>query len=226
MNSVIKVAIDGPAGAGKSTIAKLIAQKLDILYLDTGAMYRAIAFKYLNTNIDFDDKITMIRLLEDTDLQIIFEHNVQKVILDGVDISDKIRTAEVSNAASRIATLPEVREKLVEIQRAIARECSVVMDGRDIGTYVLPNADVKIFLTASLEERANRRYAEYRVKDEHKTLDDVIAEIKSRDHCDSARDFAPLKMADDAVLVDTTGKSIEQVVDIITDIIDNKVFEH
>lgn len=223
MNSLIKVAIDGPAGAGKSTVAKLIAQKLDIIYLDTGAMYRAIAFKYLNTNIDLDDKITMAKLLENTDLQIVFEHSAQKVILDGVDISDKIRTTEVSNTASRIATLPEVREKLVEIQRDIARESSVVMDGRDIGTHVLPNADVKIFLTASLKERANRRYAEYKVRDEHKTLDDVIAEIESRDRCDSIRDFAPLRMAEDAIRVDTTGKIIEQVVDIIIGIIDNKV---
>lgn len=224
MNRPIKIAIDGPAGAGKSTIAKIIAKRLDIIYLDTGAMYRAIAFKYLENNIDFEDKVAMAKLLETTNLQIVFEDGDQRIILDGIDISDKIRTVEISNAASHIATSPEVREKLVELQRNIAKENPVVMDGRDIGTYVLPNADVKIFLTASLKERANRRYAEYNAKSEHKDLADIMREIENRDRCDSMRKFAPLKRADDAILVDTTNKSIGQVADIIIDIIDNKIF--
>lgn len=223
MTKLIRIAIDGPAGAGKSTIAKLLAQKLDIIYLDTGAMYRAVALKCLENNIEIEDQAAMINLLENTNLQVVFENNTQKIILDGIDVSNKIRTTKVSNTASRIATLPDVRKKLVDIQREIAKESSVVMDGRDIGTHVLPNADVKIFLTASLEERANRRYIEYKATGEYKTLDDIMREIEHRDRCDSMRTFAPLKKAEDAILVDTTGQSIKQVTNIIIGIVNDKV---
>lgn len=220
MNKFIKIAIDGPAGAGKSTIAKFIAKELGITYLDTGAMYRAMAFKYLNTDLDINDKTEMKEFLQETDLQIILDRDQQKIILDGVDITDAIRTPQVSDSASRIATSPEVRKRLVEIQRAIADERSVVMDGRDIGTHVLPDADIKIFLTASLEERASRRYDEYRSRGEHKPLESVLTEIEGRDHNDSTREFAPLKMAEDAILVDTTGKSVQDVIDMIINIVD------
>ncbi len=219
----IKIAIDGPAGAGKSTIAKLIADKLDIIYLDTGAMYRAIALKCLENDIDFEDKKSISKLLDNTDLEVAFNHSRQNIILDGVDVSDKIRTTEISNAASAIAALPEVREKLVDMQREIGQERSIVMDGRDIGTYVLPDADVKIFLTASLEERARRRWLEYRNRGEEIDLRQAMKEIEKRDICDSTRDFAPLKKAHDAIVVDTTDKSIAQVVDIIESIIRDRL---
>lgn len=222
MTKPIRIAIDGPAGAGKSTIAKLIARRLNILYLDTGAMYRAIALKCIENNIAIKDREAIEDLLESTELQVIFIDNRQRIVLDGRDISDKIRTTEVSSAASSVAIMPEVRKKLMDIQRDIASKSSVVMDGRDIGTHVLPNADIKIFLTASLEERARRRHAECADKGEDRTLEDIKKEIENRDRCDSTREFAPLKMADDALLVDTTGRSIEQVANIIIDTIDNE----
>lgn len=220
----IKIAIDGPAGAGKSTIAKQIADRLDIIYLDTGAMYRAIGFKCLQEDIDLKDMQAISELLNNTHIYITFENNSQNIILDGVDISDKIRTTAVSNAASYVATLPEVRKKLVDIQRTIGKDKSIVMDGRDIGTYVFPDADVKIFLTASLEERAKRRWLEYGERGEHKDLDSIIKDIEQRDRSDSTREFAPLKKADDAIVVDTTDKSIEKVVDTIIQIINDRVF--
>ncbi|NMA96306.1 MAG: (d)CMP kinase [Clostridiales bacterium] len=223
MNDLINIAIDGPAGAGKSTIAKLIAKRLGIIYIDTGAMYRAVAFKCLNRNVSLDARDAILHLLRNTDIRIQFEYNEQKLFLDGENISDNIRSDDVSNAASCIAKLPEVRNKLVDIQRDIAGERSVVMDGRDIGTYVLPNADVKIFLTASINERAKRRHREYVALNSKKTLEDVIEEIKRRDYNDSTRQFAPLKIAEDAVLVDSSGKDIDQVVEEILGIIDNRL---
>ncbi|HHW70154.1 MAG TPA: (d)CMP kinase [Clostridiales bacterium] len=219
----IKIAIDGPAGAGKSTIAKQIADKLDIIYLDTGAMYRAIALKCLQNNIDLEDTEAILRLLNNTQIDVEFQNNIQSVILDGIDISDEIRTTEVSNIASYIAKIPDVRKKLASMQRKIGRDKSIIMDGRDIGTYVLPNADIKIFLTASLEERAKRRWLEYRSKGECKDLDFVKREIEQRDRSDSTRKFAPLKKADDAIVIDTTDKSIEQVVDTIMQIINSRI---
>lgn len=219
----IKMAIDGPAGAGKSTIAKQIADKLDIIYLDTGAMYRAIALKCLQNNIDLEDTEAILRLLNNTQIDVEFQNNIQSVILDGIDISDEIRTTEVSNIASYIAKIPDVRKKLASMQRKIGRDKSIIMDGRDIGTYVLPNADIKIFLTASLEERAKRRWLEYRSKGECKDLDFVKREIEQRDRSDSTRKFAPLKKADDAIVIDTTDKSIEQVVDTIMQIINSRI---
>ena len=210
-NEVLTIAIDGPAGAGKSTIAKIISEALNILYLDTGAMYRAIAYKMLKSNVDLDDYKRVIDILETTDLQIRYHNGKQKVILDDQDVTSFIRTAEVSQAASKVAVIPEVRLKLVDIQRKIAKEHSLVMDGRDIGTYVLPNASLKFYLTASLEERAKRRGKEMKEKGMEESIESIKQSIQERDDNDQNRSFAPLKQAEDAILIDTTGKSIEQV---------------
>ncbi|HHY81254.1 MAG TPA: (d)CMP kinase [Clostridiales bacterium] len=208
----LTIAIDGPAGAGKSTIAKLLAEKLGILYLDTGAMYRAIGLKILKNGGDPRKPEDVIPLIKDTDVKVQYEHGKQKVYLDGQDVTDEIRTRQVSSAASDVGTIPEVRKKLVELQRQIAERTSLVMDGRDIGTHVMPNATLKIFLTASPEERARRRWKELKEKGTEVEFDTILQEIIQRDLNDSSRSCAPLRKADDAVLIDTTGKSIDQVI--------------
>ena len=220
MKKHLTIAIDGPAGAGKSTIAKLIAQKLDIIYLDTGAMYRAVALKVLESNIDPRDREQIIKLLDTTDIQVVYKGKQQIVLLDSKDVTDDIRTPEVSKAASYIAVIPEVRMKLVEIQRKIAAEIPIVVDGRDIGTFVLPDATYKFFLTATVEERAKRRWKEMQEAGRLDTLENVMNEIKQRDLNDSSRSFAPLKKAEDAILIDTTHLTIEQVVNKILDLIE------
>jgi len=220
MKKHLTIAIDGPAGAGKSTIAKLIAQKLDIIYLDTGAMYRAVALKVLESNIDPRDREQIIKLLDTTDIQVVYKGKQQIVLLDSKDVTDDIRTSEVSKAASYIAVIPEVRMKLVEIQRKIAAEIPIVVDGRDIGTFVLPDATYKFFLTATVEERAKRRWKEMQEAGRLDTLENVMNEIKQRDLNDSSRSFAPLKKAEDAILIDTTHLTIEQVVNKILDLIE------
>ena len=174
----ISIAIDGPAGAGKSTIAKIISKKLGILYLDTGAMYRAVALKAINENIDTLDDEKLSKLVENIDIEIVYSKDEQKIFLDGKDVSSLIRTPDVSIGASNVATIPNVRIKMVELQRKISTENSVVMDGRDIGSYVLPNADVKIFLNADIKERARRRYSEQLSKNiENITLEEVLKDI-------------------------------------------------
>lgn len=210
------IAIDGPAGAGKSTIAKIIAKKLNILYVDTGAMYRAIAYYVLKNKIDPWDADSVIICLDDIMIDIKYRNGKQHVILCDDDVTEKLRTLEVSSAASAVAVIPEVREKLVHIQRNIGMQTSLVMDGRDIGTYVLPNADIKIFLTADVTERAKRRLNELKQKGINTSLEQVKKDIEKRDENDTKREFAPLKMADDAILVDTTKKTIEEVVEEIT----------
>lgn len=210
-DDVLTIAIDGPAGAGKSTIAKVISEALNIPYLDTGAMYRAIAYKMLKSNIDLSDHEEVISTLELTDLEVKYHNGKQRIILDDQDVTSLIRTTEVSQAASKVAVIPEVRLKLVEIQRKIARENSLVMDGRDIGTYVLPNASLKFYLTASLEERAKRRWKEMKEKGIEESIESIKQSIKERDDNDKNRSFAPLKQAEDAIVIDTTNKSIEQV---------------
>ncbi len=208
----MNIAIDGPAGAGKSTIAKLLAAKLGILYLDTGAMYRAVGLKALNTGVDISDEAAVEKMLADTKIDVTQENGVQHVYLDGNDVSSAIRENAVSKAASDISAVPCVRYKMVDLQREIASRCDTVLDGRDIGTFVLPNAEYKIFLTASAEERAKRRYAELKAKGSTLTLEQIKDDIVKRDYNDSHRTLAPLKKADDATEVDTTAMSIDDVV--------------
>ncbi|AEE96788.1 (d)CMP kinase [Mahella australiensis] len=210
---MLNIAIDGPAGAGKSTVAKLLAKQLNIIYLDTGAMYRAIALKAIEQGVDVSDTDALSVLLEDTDIDISYVDEQQHVLLDGRDVTDIIRTPQISDGASKVAAIPAVRLKLVELQRRIARMHDVVMDGRDIGTFVLPNADVKFYLTASIEERAKRRLEEMRAKGYEHSLDDVKDDIRARDKNDSEREFAPLRKADDAILIDSTDKTVDEVVE-------------
>lgn len=214
---VISIAIDGPAGSGKSTVSDIVAKRLSILHLDTGAMYRALGYKALTQGIEPSDRERVVPMLETTDVQVELSDGVQRVYVDGVDVSGKIRENPVSKAASDIAVIPEVRIKLVELQRELAKKMSLVIDGRDIGSYVLPDAPYKFYLTADPEERARRRLAELHAKgaDMDKTLDEMTAEITARDKTDMSREFAPLTCADDAELIDTTNITAEQVADII-----------
>ncbi len=212
-NKNITIAIDGPAGAGKSTIAKLISKKLKIVYLDTGAMYRAVALKAIRQNIDTSNGEKLSELVKDINIKVEYINEEQRIYLDGEDVSDFIRTPEVSLGASNVAVIPEVRIKMVELQRKIASKCSVVMDGRDIGTYVLPNATLKIFLNASIDERAKRRYNEQLSKGiKDVSFEEVKQDIIYRDKNDSSRAFAPLAKAQDAIELDTTVMSIDEVV--------------
>lgn len=212
--SRINIAIDGPAGAGKSTVAKSISKILGIVYLDTGAMYRTVALKALESGIDTKDATGLANLVENIDIKIEYMDNEQRIFLGGTDISGRIRTPEVSIGASNVAVIPAVRIKLVELQREIASWKDVVMDGRDIGTYVLPNAKYKFFLVASLDERARRRYEELCAKGSaHPTFEEVRDDIAYRDKNDSSRAFAPLSRAQDAVEIDTTCLQPQQVVD-------------
>lgn len=211
---MINIAIDGPAGAGKSTIAKNIAKKLEIVYLDTGAMYRTVALKAIRENIDTKDRDRLSQLVKDIDMDILFNDNEQYMMLDKEDVSELIRSSEISVGASNVACIPEVRIKMAELQREFASKNSVVMEGRDIGTYVLPKANVKIFLTASIKERARRRYEQFISKGmANVSLEEIKKEIEYRDKNDSSRDFAPLIKAKDAIEIDTTNLTIEQVTD-------------
>jgi len=210
----ISIAIDGPAGAGKSTIAKGIARKLGIFYLDTGAMYRTVALKAVRERVPTKDRERIKALIEDIKIDIVFKNNEQHMILDNEDVSQFIRSSEISVAASDVSAVPEVRIKMVELQREFASKHDVVMEGRDIGTYVLPNALIKIFLTASVEERARRRYKQLLERGTSGiSLEEIIKEIEYRDKNDSSRDFAPLMKAKDAVEIDTTHLTVEQVMD-------------
>lgn len=208
----IQIAIDGPAGAGKSTIAKRLAEAFGILYLDTGAMYRAVGLKALMTGRDPWDREAVTGLLQDIDIDITHEDGQQHIWLDGEDVSRAIRTPEAGMAASAVAVIPAVRIRMVKMQQDIARNRAVVMDGRDIGTYVLPDAPYKFFLTASVEERARRRCLDHKAQGKVVPLAEMIEEIEKRDQNDSGRAFAPLRQADDAVRIDSTGKSIEEVI--------------
>lgn len=214
MNRIV-IAIDGPAGAGKSTISKIIAKRLNIEYIDTGAMYRAVALKTINNGISLDDIEGINNLLKYTDINFI----KGRIYLDGIDVSSKIRTPEMSSLSSRISAIKEVREKLVNLQRAMASKKSLVMDGRDIGTNVLKDAKYKIYLTATVEERAARRYNELSRKSKDVTFESICRDIATRDKNDMERKINPLYKAKDATLVDTTGKSIEEVVNEILNII-------
>ncbi|MDE7267636.1 MAG: (d)CMP kinase [Lachnospiraceae bacterium] len=209
------IAIDGPAGAGKSTIAKLIAKKKGFVYVDTGAMYRAMALYFLEEGISADDSEKIAAAAEHVDVTISYENGEQIVWLNGRNVNGLIRTEEVSKMASKSSTNGAVRKKLVELQQALAKKESVVMDGRDIGTCVLPDADVKVYLTASSRVRAERRYKELQAKGEACDLDVIEKDIIDRDYQDMHRELSPLKQADDAVLLDSSSMTIEQVADAI-----------
>jgi len=205
---IISIAIDGPAGAGKSTVARILAEELGIDYIDTGAMYRAIALKLVRTGTDYGDAEALAQLLAGTDV----DYAAGRVYLDGEDVSGLIRTPEISEMASASSTVLAIRKKLVELQQAMARRKSVVMEGRDITTTVLPFASCKFFVTASVEERARRRALEMEQKGQVCDIEQVKADIEARDYRDSHRANSPLTVADDAVVVDTTGIAIDEVI--------------
>jgi cytidylate kinase len=213
----INIAIDGPAGAGKSTIAKLVAKEKGFIYVDTGAMYRAIALYLIRNNVALDDSESMIKYASKAEVSIKYEDGQQQVILNGENVNGLIRTEEVSKMASVSSAVPEIRTMLLELQRKLARENDVVMDGRDIGTNILPNAQYKIFLTASAEERANRRYKELVERGEECDYEKIKADIIERDERDSNRATAPLKQAEDAILVDSSNMTIDEVAKTIID---------
>lgn len=208
------IAIDGPAGAGKSTIAKMVAKKLDFIYVDTGAMYRAIALYMLRKGVG-KDEAAVAKNVADANVKIAYVNGEQQVILNDENVSGLIRTEEVGNMASFVAKISAVRQCLLELQRNLAAQEDVIMDGRDIGTHILPNADVKVYLTASAAERAKRRYKELVDKGIACNLDEIERDIIARDEQDMNREIAPLKQAQDAVLVDSSFMSIEEVVDAI-----------
>ena len=220
---MISVAIDGPAGAGKSTIAKLVSKKLGYIYIDTGALYRSIGYFVMSNGGDVENADSVVSFLPKISAEIKFIDGVQHVFVNDEDVSDKIRTEEVSRAASRVSAIPKVREFLLELQRNFAKKYNVVMDGRDIGTVVLPNAEVKIFLTASAEERANRRYKEQVERGLEVNYDEILKDIKDRDYRDEHREIAPLKCADDGVFLDTSDYNIEQSADAVIKIINEKI---
>lgn len=214
------VAIDGPAGAGKSTIAKLVAKEKGYVYVDTGAMYRGLAIHFLENGIEAEEKEKIVEACKDADVTIRYEDGQQQVYLNGKNITAKLREEAVGNMASKSSAIPEVRAKLLELQRELARKEDVIMDGRDIGTCVLPDADVKVFLTASVETRAKRRYDELVEKGVACDLEEIARDIAERDERDSTREIAPLKQAEDAVLVDSSHMTIEEVVAAIVKLCD------
>ena len=206
------VAIDGPAGAGKSTIAKLVAEEKGFIYVDTGAMYRGLAIHFLDRGIQAEETDKVIEAGKDADVKIRYEDGVQQVFLNGTNITGRLRDEAVGQMTSKCSVIPEVRAKLLDLQRDLARTQDVIMDGRDIGTCVLPDADVKVYLTASVETRAKRRYDELTAKGEACDLDEIARDIKERDERDMNRETAPLRQAEDAVLVDSSDMTIEEVV--------------
>ena len=221
---MISIAIDGPAGAGKSTIAKAVAKQLEYIYADTGALYRSIALNAINSGTNTDNEAEINKLLSNTKVEIKFIDGEQRVFLNSQDVSDKIRTTEVSMMASKVSAIAAVRDFLLELQRGLARENNVIMDGRDIGTVVLPQAQVKIFLTASAQCRAKRRYKDYLAAGNTKeSYEQILADIQQRDYNDSHRAVAPLKPAEDSVIVDTSDDTLEQSVEKITAVVNSKI---
>lgn len=220
----INIAIDGPGGAGKSTVARAVAKQLGFIYVDTGAIYRAIGLKFVRTGKSFTNE-NIISVLPGTELSLTHIDGEQHIIIDGEDVSSLIRTQEISSAASKVSAVPEVRAFLLDLQRDIARKNNVIMDGRDVGTVILPNAEVKIFLTANVEVRARRRHRELMAKglETPDTFEHVLKEVAERDKADSERATAPLKPAEDAVLVDTSDMDFEQSVQTVINIIRRKV---
>lgn len=218
----INIALDGPSGAGKSTIAKLVAKNLGFVYVDTGALYRSIALYVIGKGVDTKNPDEVVPLLNEINVELKYENDAQQVYLNGKNVSDKIRTPEISMGASDVSAHGEVRAFLLDLQKNIAKQSNVIMDGRDIGTVVLPDAQVKIYLTASAQERAQRRYDELIAKGQQVVYEDVLADIKQRDYNDMNREVAPLKKADDAVEVDSTHMTIEEVTQRIIEITNEK----
>ena len=219
----MNIAIDGPAGAGKSSIAKLVAKKLNYVYVDTGAMFRTMAYYFLTNGIDTTDENAVNEKCQAIDITIQYKNGEQHIFLNGADVSKEIRKEEVGKNASVVAKYPKVREKLLELQRNLAAANDVIMDGRDIGTHVLPNADVKIFLTADAHVRALRRYEEFTAKGINCTLENVEREVIERDERDMNRAIAPLKQAEDAVRVDTSQMNIDEVVNCLRQLILDRI---
>ena len=216
---MISIAIDGPGGAGKSTIAKALAKKLGFIYVDTGALYRAIGLYMINNGVDLKNAAAVTEKLDEVKVELKYVNGEQRVLLCGDDVSEDIRKPEVSMAASDVSAIPAVRDFLLGLQRKMASENNVIMDGRDIGTVVLPNAQIKLVLTASAEERAMRRYKELIEKGKKVEYETVYKELCERDYQDSHREVAPLKPADDATIIDTTGNDLEKSVQVLMDFI-------
>lgn len=222
-NETIAVAIDGPSGAGKSTMAKLLARELSFVYVDTGALYRAIGYAVLRRGLDPHNPAEVESLLPELTVRLAYEDGGQQVLVNGENVTDRIRTPEVSMAASAVSALPAVRSFLFQLQQDIAAQNNVIMDGRDIGTVVLPQAKLKIFLTASAEDRAARRFAELREKGVDTTYESVLADMKKRDYDDEHRAAAPLKAAPDAVRLDTTGNTLEETVTLLRAMVEERL---
>lgn len=222
---MIKIAIDGPSGAGKSTVAKALSKRLGIVYVDTGALYRTVGYYAKQMNVDPKNGNEVAKLLPSTSIEVRYEDGIQRVYLNGEDLGDKIRQPEISMYASAVSAIPEVRAFLLDTQRDIARKNSVVMDGRDIGTVILPDAEVKIFMSASSEARAKRRYKELLEKGENVVYETVLAEMIERDGNDRNRTVAPAIPAEDAVHMDNSNMSVEENVDAIIAIIEGKGYE-
>lgn len=221
--STKKIAIDGPAGAGKSTIAKHLAKKLGYVYVDTGAMYRSVALYCIEHGVSPKCEEEVNKLLPEIDVDIKYENGVQQIFLCGRNVSDLIRTPEVSMGASDVSKHGKVREYLVKLQQSIAKRQNVIMDGRDIATVVLPDADVAVFLTADVEDRAKRRYDELTAKGETVSFEEVLEDMKLRDHNDSTRANSPLKQAENAILVNTTGCTLDEAIEKLTSVIMNNL---
>lgn len=220
---MISIAIDGPSGAGKSTISRKAAEKFGFIYVDTGAIYRTIGLATKIRGVSLDDTAAVIELLPTLEIELKYnDAGEQHMYLDGNDVSRDIRLPEVSMLASKVSAIPAVREFLVDMQRGMAEKYDVIMDGRDIGTVILPNADLKIFLTADVRDRAHRRYEELRAKGMEKPFDEVLAEMEKRDEQDTQRAAAPLKAAEDAVLLDTSGNTLEESIDEVCRLISEK----
>ncbi|HEX8138801.1 MAG TPA: (d)CMP kinase [Pyrinomonadaceae bacterium] len=219
MTRPLIIAIDGPSGAGKSTLGRLIARELNLLYIDTGAMYRAAALAVMESGVRLSDREAIARVVDGAQINLAGDPDSLQVMLDGRDISDEIRTEEVSHAASVISVVPEVRRALVRRQRELGSRGSVVLDGRDIGTVVFPDADIKFFLTAAPEERATRRYEEDRLRERDVTFEETLADINTRDQRDSTREDSPLVIAEDAIVIDSTELSIRDVFERMMEVI-------
>lgn len=225
VKNMIAIAIDGPSGAGKSTIARLLAKEFKFLYVDTGALYRAIGLYMLQKEVGLTENERICSLLPEISLKLEYINGEQRVLLNGIDVSDEIRKPEISMAASAVSAIPKVREFLLDLQRSIALTNNVIMDGRDIATVVLPNAQIKIFLSASAEDRAKRRYLELKQKGIECDFQQVYDELKVRDYNDSNREVAPLKPSPESIQIDTSGYTLEQSIETIKEVIINRLKE-